>query len=206
MSKKSVYCKKSSKFTFDLLDLKGRHAVSGRTSNAIGHGFNLKDDHLSGARFHVGLFGFTRRKNVLAERASLNWFLKARTSLKKLQTRPRLIKLYPHGSLLPHQDARFGLNACVRFDAVRQKHVPVVERMVPEVPPAANVIILIADAQMLVELRHAGARRQAQAALQVVGLVVAIAVLGQLGARLERAAADVAHEVGLDLGEKKRDD
>lgn len=84
--------------------------------------------------------------------------------------------------------------------------MPVVERMVPEVPPAANVIILIADAQMLVELRHAGARRQAQAALQVVGLVVAIAVLGQLGARLERAAADVAHEVGLDLGEKKRDD
>lgn len=206
MSKKSVYFKKSSKFTFDLLDLKRRHAVSDRRSNAIGHGFNLKDDHLSGARFHMGFFGFTRRKNVLAERASLNWFLKEKKSLKKLQLLPNLIMFYPHGSLLPHQDARFGLNACVRFDAVRQKHVPVVERMVPEVPPAANVIILIADAQMLVELRHAGARRQAQAALQVVGLVVAIAVLGQLGARLERAAADVAHEVGLDLGEKKRDD
>lgn len=81
----------------------------------------------------------------------------------------------------------------------------VVERMVPEVPPAAHVIVLIADAQMLVELLHAGAGRQAEAALQIVGPVVAIAVLGQLGARLERAAAEVAHEVGLNLGTRRND-
>lgn len=87
----------------------------------------------------------------------------------------------------------------VRLLAVLDEHVLVVRVMVPEVPSAANVVLLVGDAQVAGHVLGGQKRHQTAAALELLGVVVAQPVRGHFVRVRERLHADVAREAALDL-------
>lgn len=101
----------------------------------------------------------------------------------------------------PQQFVGVRSDAGVRLLAVLDEHVLVVRVVVPEVPSAAKVVILIGDAQVGGHVLGGQERHQTAAALELLGVVVAQPVRGHFFRVRERLHADIAREAALDLEE-----
>lgn len=110
-----------------------------------------------------------------------------------------LLESLPGAAEFPEQDSGDGLDACVRLEVVLDHHVLVVLQVVAKIFSAAEVVLLVGDALVVIEVLLGCVQCKTDAALEGFGVGVAGSVHVQLLLAVEGLHAHVADEGALDL-------